>query len=407
MYVKRPLEEAALEDRIAALATASMPTFELCLPDRPPRVVGDGLPSFSIVAHDGAGVEALESLDELRIGEAYVDGHVDIRGDLIAALRLRPLLRDSHVIANLWCHFGAALVSGRVDRDRRSIKKHYEADPQFWLCFLDEEVHGYSHGFFDNDDERLEAAMTRKLDYAIDACRLGPGSRVLDVGAGWGSFVAHAGRRGIEVTALTISPESRRFVAGIIERENLPCSVVEEHLFEHRGRGQYDAIVVLGVTEHLPDYPATLREFQRVLKPGGRVYLDSAAARRKHTMSSFARTQVWPGGGTFLHISSYLRAVERSSFDVVEVRSDRHNYALTTRRWAENLEKNRETVVERWGERTYRLFRLYLWGSSLALARGTIEAYRVVLELPSPVPRRREMWRFTTVRGLRSRRLGE
>ncbi|MEA2842491.1 MAG: cyclopropane-fatty-acyl-phospholipid synthase [Actinomycetota bacterium] len=402
MYVKRPPEEAAIEDRIAALATASMPTFELCLPDRPSRVIGDGDPSFSVVALDGAGVQALESLDELRIGEAYIDGHLDIRGDIVAALQLRPLLRDSHVVANLWSMFGSALVSRRVVRDRSTVKKHYEADPEFWLCFLDEDVHGYSHGFFDNDEEALEPAMVRKLDYAIEACRLGPGSRVLDVGAGWGAFVAHAGRRGIEVTALTISPESRRFVAGIIERENLPCSVIEEHLFEHQGRGLYDAIVVLGVTEHLPHYTATLREFQRLLKPGGRVYLDSAASRRKHTMSSFARTLVWPGKGTFLHVSSYLRAVEHSAFDVIEVRSDRHNYALTTRRWAENLDKNRATVVERWGERTYRLFRLYLWGSSLALARGTIEAYRIVLELPSPVPRRREMWRLTAVRGLRS-----
>ena len=172
-------------------------------------------------------------------------------------------------------------------------------------------------------------------------------------------------------------------------------------LFDHQGRGQYDAIVVLGVTEHLPDYPGTLREFQRLLRPGGRVYLDSAASRRKHTMSSFARTLVWPGGGTFLHVSSYVRAVEHSAFNVLEVRSDRHNYALTTRRWAENLEKNRATVVERWGERTYRLFQLYLWGSSVALSRGTIEAYRMVLELPDPLPRRREMWRLKTIRSRR------
>ncbi|MEA2703972.1 MAG: cyclopropane-fatty-acyl-phospholipid synthase, partial [Actinomycetota bacterium] len=99
MYVKRPPEEAAIEDRIAALATASMPTFELCLPDRPSRVIGDGDPSFSVVALDGAGVQALESLDELRIGEAYIDGHLEIRGDIVAALQLRPLLRDSHVVA--------------------------------------------------------------------------------------------------------------------------------------------------------------------------------------------------------------------------------------------------------------------------------------------------------------------
>jgi cyclopropane-fatty-acyl-phospholipid synthase len=107
-----------------------------------------------------------------------------------------------------------------------------------------------------------------------------------------------------------------------------------------------------------------------------------------------------------MRVSSYLRAVERSAFDLVEVRSDRHNYALTTRRWAENLERNRDRVVERWGERTYRLFRVYLWGSSSALANGTLEAYRLVMELPSPIPRRDEMWRPGTLGRLARRVVG-
>lgn len=387
------MEPPGLGDRLRSLARASTPTFSLALPGRPVAVIGGGEVRFSITAHDAAGAAALESLDELRIGEAYLEGHVDIEGDMLAALELRPLLCDRHLATSLWQTFGAAALSGRVARDRRAIREHYEADPEFWLCFLDEDVHGYSHGFFDHDEESLEKAMVRKLDYAIDACRLGPGSRVLDVGAGWGAFVGHAGRRGIEVTGLTISPESHRYVAGIIEREGLPCTVREEHLFKHRPRAAYDAIVVLGVTEHLTDYPATLRQFQRLLVPGGRVYLDASGSRHRYSMSTFARAHVWPGGGAFLHASSYLRAVERSAFDVVEVRGDRHHYALTTRRWAENLERNRDKVVDRWGERTYRLFRLYLWGSASALAKGTLEAYRMVLELPHPLPRRREMWR--------------
>ena len=186
MYAKGPLEGGALEDRLRALTRASTPTFELCLPDRPAQVIGAGDPLFSIVAQDEAGVAALESLDELRIGEAYLDGHVDIRGDMAAALEMRPLLRDRHLLTTLWHTVGAAVVSGRVDRDRKAIRAHYEADPEFWLSFLDEDVHAYSHGLFEHDDEALEQAIVRKLDYAIDACRLGPGSRVLDVGAGLG-----------------------------------------------------------------------------------------------------------------------------------------------------------------------------------------------------------------------------
>ncbi len=41
----------------------------------------------------------------------------------------------------------------------------------------------------------------------------------------------------------------------------------------YRSSDPYDAIVILGVLERLPDYPAVLRQVQRLLKPGGRVYL--------------------------------------------------------------------------------------------------------------------------------------
>src|SRR5205085_4966198 len=70
VYAKGPLEGDALGDRLRAVTRASTPTFELFLPDRPPQVIGGGEPRFSIVAEDEAGVAALESLDELRIGEA-------------------------------------------------------------------------------------------------------------------------------------------------------------------------------------------------------------------------------------------------------------------------------------------------------------------------------------------------
>ena len=192
-------------------------------------------------------------------------------------------------------------------------------------------------------------------------------------------------------------------MAGVIDREGLPCAVIEEHLFEHRPREPYDAVVVLGVTEHLTDYPATLREFQRVLKPGGRVYLDATGSRRKWTMSTFARAHVWPGGGT-RHAGEQLPPGGREK-RLRPGRGPQRPPQLRPHHPPVGGEPRSEPdqVVERWGERTYRLFRLYLWGSSSALAKGTLEAYRMVLELPSPVPHRHEMWRPATLGRFRRR----
>ena len=77
-----------------------------------------------------------------------------------------------------------------------------------------------------------------------------------------------------------------------------------------------------------------------------------------------------------------MAAVATTKLDVLEVYNDRHNYFLTCKAWAENLEKAREVIVRRWGDAMYRRFRLYLWGSAYAFLNRSIEAYRVVLERP-------------------------
>ncbi len=102
-----------------------------------------------------------------------------------------------------------------------------------------------------------------------------------------GSFTEHAGQRGIKVTSLTISRESETFLNDLIDRRQLPCRVVNEDFLAYRSSEPYDAIVILGVMEHLPNYPAVLRQCQRLLKPGGCVYLDASASRDKYDKPSF------------------------------------------------------------------------------------------------------------------------
>ena len=66
-------------------------------------------------------------------------------------------------------------------------------------------------------------------------------------------------------------------------------------MLEYSSPRRYDAIVNMGVTEHLPDYRATLRKYAELVKPGGRVYLDALAMRTKHNVSTFAGRYIYPG----------------------------------------------------------------------------------------------------------------
>jgi cyclopropane-fatty-acyl-phospholipid synthase len=367
--------------------SADLPGFVLTLSDGSTYRFGDAAPAFEISVRDKRGLLALASLDETRACESLMAGSIDFEGEMLELLRLRPLFADRHPLQAYWYKALRPLLFGQARSDEKWIAEHYDEDADFYELFLDSR-RCYSHGIFADDDEALDDAILRKLDFALDAVGARPGQRILDIGAGWGTMVEHAGRQGIDVTSLTISEPSERYVAELVARQELPCRVVRQHFHDYRSEERFDAIVNLGVTEHLPDYAASLAQYGRLLKPGGRVYLDACSAPTKFPFASFTYRYIFPGNATPMCLHDYLAAVAETPFEVIAVHNDRHSYELTCRRWAESLEQGRDEIVRRWGKGIFRRFQLYLWGCVDVFARGKFGAYRVILELPErPDPR--------------------
>lgn len=354
--------------------------FEIRLWGGRSYIIGKGKPAIQVLVKDQHGLLALSKFDEIRICEAYMAGSLDVVGDMLGFVSLRDALSDSHPLHRLWSRL-APLFIGRVQTDRKAIASHYDFDNDFYLSFMDAS-RCYSQAVFEGDDESLESAQRRKLDFAIDACGIKPGDRVLDVGGGWGAFTEHAGRRNIEVTSLTISRQSETYLTELIQRQQLPCKVLNQDFMEHSSEKPYDAIVILGVMEHLPDYAEVLRQFQRLLKPGGRVYLDASAFRDTYSKPTFISRYIFPGDHSYFCLHAFLTALTKTPLELLTVFNDRHNYYLTCKAWAENLESARDEIINRWGDMLYRRFRLYLWGSSYAFLSRSMDAYRVVLERP-------------------------
>jgi cyclopropane-fatty-acyl-phospholipid synthase len=366
----------------AYAATHSAPSFAVQFRSGPPSVFGDGEPEFTIVALDEAGEKALSSMDQFQVAVAYLEGHLDVEGDMQSALSIRGLFNDFHPITWL-SKFVPSLVGLGARHDRQSISAHYDRDSDFFLTFLDTKHRCYTQGAFVSDDEPLEPAMTRKMDIALQSLGVGPGDHVLEVGGGWGAFLEYAAKQGIRVTSLTLSKESESYLNALIDREGLStATVVRQHLLQYRTNERYDAIVNMGTTEHLPDYRATLRKYREVLKPGGTVYLDALAMRSKLRLSTFFTRYIYPGSSAPLVLHDYLAKVARSPFVVTDVHDERHNYYLTCRAWAQRLDAARDEIERRWGTDLYRRFRIFLWGSAAAFDSNQVQAYRWLLRLP-------------------------
>jgi cyclopropane-fatty-acyl-phospholipid synthase len=365
--------------RFAALFADSKVSFSVTLPDGSVRPFGREPPRFKIILRNARAVRVLASIDEGRFGDAYVAGDIDLDGDMLAPFELRGSLNDIHPVAAVW-RFLQPLLFGQVHTNKNAITAHYDIDPEFFLSLLDPKVPCYTQGIYVDADETLEAATLRKFDYCYQQCRLKSGDSILEIGPGWGAWFEYASQRGVKCTGITISQTSVDYLAAKAKSLGFEWDLHLCDLLEYSTAQKYDAIVIMGVIEHLPNYARVLDKFQALLRPGGRIFLDGSACTRKYELSSYMVKYIYGGNHSFLVLHDFLDKLARTRLEVTEIFNDRYSYFLTFKQWAQNFDRNREFVIQRFGEFNYRRFRLYLWGAAYEFQSRSLDCYRMIIQ---------------------------
>jgi cyclopropane-fatty-acyl-phospholipid synthase len=361
-------------------AEPSIP-FAVTLPTGEVVRLGQGEPRFHLTLKNQRAMRAIATLDEGRFGDAYVSGDIDLDGDMLCPFELRRSMRDIHPLVAAW-RFVEPVLSGQVRTNRRAISAHYDLEPAFFLSFLDPKVPSYTQGIFADPAEPLDVAALRKFDYCYDRCGLKPGDHVLEIGPGWGAWLEYATRRGLRSTAVSNSRVSVDYLARRAHELGADWQLRLADILEYEPHEKYDAIVMMGVIEHLPDYRRMLERFLKLIKPGGHVFIDGSAATKKYELSTFMVKYIFGGNHSFMVLHDLMDKIARTPFEPLEIHNDRMNYYLTFRHWAANLERNREFIVGNFTDFNYRRFRLYLWGAAYEFLSRNVDCYRLVIRAP-------------------------
>lgn len=371
-----------IEQRLRAAGVSC----ELRFPDGSSVQIGADPPAFRAIFNN---VQALRTpLNEFALGQAYVEGRLDLEGDMIALFDVRDSLRDAFSLTQKLRFAAQLFLRPPTWVNARSIDFHYTFGDDFYLTFIDQAYRFYSHCIFNSDEESLERAAEHKLERMWAALRLQPGMRLLDIGGGWGGVTDYCGSRGVHVTSLTLTRDSAAYIRNLIDDKNLLGEVILQDVLEHRPVEPYDHAVIYGVIEHIPNYQHFCASVWNALKPGGRLYLDASATTQKYHMSAFTRRYIWPGTHTFLSLQGIIEELLLHGFEIVEVNRETRDYELTIRHWAERLDAQHARIADRWGEQLYRAFRIFLWGGCQAFRTNRLQAYHLVAERRSdPGPR--------------------
>ena len=355
--------------------------FEITMPDGRVQRFGEGAPSFHVTLRNERGLAAVRSIDEGKIGDAYLAGDIDIEGDMLRPFELRGAMKDFHLLVEAWRYI-QPLIFGQVHTNRQAITAHYDIDPKFFLSFLDPITPCYTQGVYESDDETLDKATLRKFDYCFEKLGLKAGDRILEIGPGWGAWLEYASKRGVKCTGISISKVSIDYLSGRAKELGYDWELIDADLLKFEPGIRYDAIVIMGVIEHLPDYLRVLKKFETLIKPGGRIFLDGSACTKKYELSSYMVKYIYGGNHSFLVLADFLDKLAKTPLEVLEILNDRHSYFLTFQQWARNFDANRDAVVKEFGEFNYRRFRLYLWGAAYEFLSRSLDCYRMILKAP-------------------------
>ncbi|HVS68754.1 MAG TPA: cyclopropane-fatty-acyl-phospholipid synthase family protein [Mycobacteriales bacterium] len=286
---------------------------------------------------------------KIGFGEAFMAGDWDAP-DLAAAIE--PLARNIDSLIPSWLQRIRAIYDARQpaaeDNDRTgarsNIHRHYDLSNDLFGLFLDETM-TYSAALFDDPTtESLTTAQHRKIDRLLDQTGVREGSRVLEIGTGWGELAIRAARRGAYVKTITLSQEQASLAVARAKAAGV-AGLVDVRLCDYRDVDDtYDAILSVEMIEAVGErwWPTYFEVLDRRLAPGGRIGLQAIvmphrrmfAARRSYT---WIHKYIFPGG-----IIPSFEAIEdivakRTALQIIETKRFGQSYAETLRQWQERF----------------------------------------------------------------------
>jgi cyclopropane-fatty-acyl-phospholipid synthase len=296
-----------------------------------------------------------------------------------------PLQRLRHAILSRIPTAERNTVAGAA----RNISRHYDLSNDLFAQFLDPTM-TYSSGLFEAADlgaasrGDLTAAQHRKIDRLLDLAGVGAGTRLLEIGSGWGELALRAAARGAYVHTVTISAEQAELLRRRIVEHGFEDRVVVELRDYREVTGTYDAVVSVEMIEavgldHVHEYFSVL---DQRLADGGSIALQAITMPHDRMLFSqetytWIRKYIFPGG-QILSVDAIEAAVrDHTKLTIVDDLDFGLHYAQTLQQWRETFNSASEAVSSLGFDEVFqRMWEYYLAYSEAGFRAGYLDVHQ-------------------------------
>jgi cyclopropane-fatty-acyl-phospholipid synthase len=326
-------------------------------------------------------------------GESYMAGEWDA-DDLVGVLtvlaaNVTALVPDPlQRLRGAWARRRPTSERNTLKGARENIQRHYDLSNELFALFLDETM-TYSSAVFRSLPARwdaLAAAQRHKIDRLLDLARVGQGTRLLEIGTGWGELALRAAGRGAQVVTVTLSREQRDLAEQRIEEAGL-ADRVSVRLRDYRQvDGVYDAVVSVEMIEAVGEeyWPVYFRTLNRVLAPGGLIALQAIIMPHDRVLATrgsytWIHKYVFPGG-VIPSVDAIAQAAAGAGLRFSSGEAYGEHYAETLRLWRERFVSRADRLKDpRFDETFRRMWQFYLAYSEAGFRARYLDVHQLLL----------------------------
>jgi cyclopropane-fatty-acyl-phospholipid synthase len=300
---------------------------------------------------------------------------------------------------------------------QKDLDAHYTVMDKIFRLSLGEKG-AYSCARFDGDfSMTIEEAQLKKHQFIVDGCKIKKGTKVLDIGCGWGAFIDYLNKLGADTYGVVLAKgQADACIKNGLNVKHMDSKDITPVTF-----GKFDVVTAMGSPEHLCSieqykagqqeeiYKTYFKQISDLLSIGGRFYCQTMVFGPnmvKFEDIPFGKTSVWKKEFTDEEMMDIICRVFPGSwlpygkegiidpamkyFKIISIDSGRLDYIETIKRWSEafikfNFKKYLLYAYLIPKYLTSRSFREFIrrWQTDINLLifeREIFEHYRIVFE---------------------------
>lgn len=341
---------------------------------------GEGTPEVTITFKEAVPIKELMRNASIALGEAYMDGRIQIDGSIQALVRSAYESAGSFFYNSKLKRF-LPKQSHSEKSSKTDIQSHYDLGNDFYRLWLDPSM-TYSCAYFENDKDTLEQAQLNKVHHIIQKLDPQPGKKLLDIGCGWGTLMLTAAKEyGLDASGITLSEEQYTFVQKRIKEEGLEGKA-HVYLEDYRElqEGPFDYITSVGMFEHvgkenLGTYFQTVADY---LSDNGVALIHGITRQQGGAFNGWINQYIFPGG-YIPGMTENLQHIIDAGMQVFDMETLRRHYQRTLEIWDKNFQQNLDVISQKADEKFVRMWDLYLQACAASFESGNIDCIQYLI----------------------------